>query len=97
MMIVTYEDSIVKLSELVQELGLRLVDRKILSLDFYGSGSISLSGQQHSRLVLIETEKTSRPRLEPFSRRRIGVVGHGLEKNTRIDETTSLLLEIYQL
>lgn len=77
----TYQNSIVKLSQLVQQLRFRLVDGKLFPLDFYRSGCISLSRQQHSRLILIETEK-NRPRLKPFSRRRVGVVGHGLEKVT---------------
>lgn len=79
-----------KLSQLVQQLRFRLVDRELLPLDFYRSGCISLSRQQHSRFILIETEK-NRPRLEFLSRRRVGVVGHGLEKVTPVAGTSAAL------
>lgn len=74
-----------QLSQLVQQLRFRLVDGKLFPLDVYRSGCISLSRQQHSRFLLIETEE-NRPRLEFLRRRRVGVVGHGLEKVTLVAE-----------
>lgn len=69
-----------KLPQLVQQLWFRLVDGQPFPLDVYRSGGdIFLPGQQHSRLILIEAEE-NRPRLEFLSRRRVGVVGHVLEK-----------------
>lgn len=81
-----------QLSQLVQQLGFGLVDGKLFPLDFYRSGCISLSRQQHSRFILIETEKNW-PRLEFFSRRRVGVVGHVLEKVTVIAKPPRLFLQ----
>lgn len=76
----TDQDGAVKLPQLVEQLRFSLVDGQPFPLDVYRSdGDIFLPGQQHSRLVLIETEE-NRPRLEFFSRRRVGVVGHVLEK-----------------
>ena len=73
--IITYDYSVVKLSQLVQQPRSRLVDRKLFPLDFYRSAHVSLPRQQHSRFVLLEAEQNG-ARLESFSRRRVGVVGH---------------------
>lgn len=69
-----------KLPQLVQQLRFSLVDRQPFPLDVYRSGGdILLPGQQHSRLILIEAKENG-PRLKFFSRRRVGVVGHVLER-----------------
>lgn len=92
--LLTDENSIVKLSQLVQQLRFRLVYRKLLPLDFYWSAGISLSRQQHSRFIPIESEK-NRPRLEFLRRRSVGVVGHGLEKVTLGPKPLLFFLEIF--
>lgn len=79
-LLLTYQDGAVKLPQLVQQLRFSLVDGQPFPLDVYRSGgNILLPGQQHSRLPLIEAEE-NRSRLEFFSRRRVGVVGHVLER-----------------
>ena len=83
-----------KLPQLGQQLRLGLVDGKLFPLDVYRGGRIPLSGQQHPRSALIEAEK-NRARLESFGRRRVGVVGHGLERATPIAEPLPGFLEIH--
>lgn len=83
-----------QLSQLVQQLRSGLVDGKLFPLDVYWSGGIPLSGQQHSRLILIETEENG-PRLEFFSRRKVGVVGHGLEKVSPIVKALRLVFRFF--
>lgn len=78
-----------QLPQLVQQLWFGLVDGQLFPLDVYRSADISLSRQQHSRLVLIESEE-DRPRLEFLSRRRVGVVGHGLETNRSAPDSEKL-------
>ena len=80
-----------QLSQLVEQLRFGLIDGKLFPLDVYRSGCISLSRQQHSRLILIQAEE-NRPRLEFFGRRRVGVVGHGLERVAVVAEASRLFL-----
>ncbi len=91
----TDQNSAVKLPQLVQQLRFGLVDGKLFPLDVYGGGRISLSRQQHSRLILIETEKNG-PRLESFRRRRVGVVWHGLEKVTLMLKLSGSFLRFFK-
>ena len=79
-----------QLSQLVQQLRSGLVDGKLFPLDVYWCGHIPLSGQQHSRLILVETEENG-PRLELFSRREVGVVGHGMVKVPPIVKASRLV------
>lgn len=85
-----------ELPQLVHQLGFRLVDGKLFPLDFYRSGCISLSRQQHSRFILIVTEE-NRPRLEFFSRWMVVVVGHGLEKVTLLAESFQRVEDVSEM
>lgn len=93
---ITYQNSIMKLSQLVQQLWFGLINWKLFPLYFYRSGGIPLPRKQHSRLILVETEKNG-PRLKFFSRRRVGVVGHGLEEVSLVVKSSQRLLKNYFL